>query len=88
MIGSSQSFIVSPVGLSVIHCPITPGLNFESVFCSLVLSLYGPCGKAVVNVEEPACTIDYPLMLPVSNKINRAFWENGVKGKSDAKFFI
>ena len=27
--------------------------------CCVALSLNGPYGKAVVNVEEPACNIDY-----------------------------
>ena len=66
--------IVSPMRLNYICCPICPGLTFESVFHSLVLGLYGPYCKAVVNVEEPAYAL-YPQILPVSNKRNGAFWE-------------
>ena len=58
------------MGLNCIHCPICPGLTFESVFCSLVLSLNGPYGKALVNAEEPASNIDY---IPGLNKRNRTF---------------
>ena len=64
------SFHTSPL----LH--ICPGLTFESGFHSLVLSLNRHYGKAVVNVEEPGCNTDYLLILPVSNKRNRAFWEN------------
>ena len=52
--------IVRPIGL---NCTLSyfSRSQFKSVFPSLPLALciYGSYGKAVVNVEEAACNIDY-----------------------------
>ena len=49
--------------------------HLSQLFVPWFLNLYRSYGKVVAHVEKQACSID--LVLPVSNKRNRVFWENG-----------